>query len=118
VEDDSPVGEFIRRQRELQELSMRQLATLAGISNPYLSQIERGLRAPSQRVLEAIAEQLELSAEVLQRHARPTPADHRGESPVITAIQADPNLTAGQRQAMLEVYAAFVGRESPRSRHS
>jgi transcriptional regulator with XRE-family HTH domain len=110
VEDDSPVGEFIRRQRELQDLSMRRLAALAGISNPYLSQIERGLRAPSQRVLEAIAEQLELSAEVLQHHARPTPADDGGESPVIAAIRADPNLTAKQRQAMLEIYASFVRR--------
>src|SRR5215211_3500438 len=61
----SPLGEFIRRQRELQELSMRQLADLAGISNPYLSQIERGLREPSEKVLEAIAENLQLSADVL-----------------------------------------------------
>ena len=57
----SPLGEFIRRQRELQELSMRQLADLAGISNPYLSQIEHGLREPSEKVLDAIAENLQLA---------------------------------------------------------
>jgi transcriptional regulator with XRE-family HTH domain len=115
VEEDersSPVGEFIRRQRELQELSMRQLASLAGISNPYLSQIERGLRAPSERVLEAIAQQLELSAEVLQEHARPGEPDG-GEAPVVAAIRADPNLTAKQRDALIEVYLAFTRRTHP-----
>jgi transcriptional regulator with XRE-family HTH domain len=65
----SPLGEFIRRQRELQELSMRQLADLVGISNPYLSQIERGLREPSDKVLEAIAENLQLSADAVSQHA-------------------------------------------------
>jgi transcriptional regulator with XRE-family HTH domain len=110
---DSPVGEFIRRQRELQDLSMRQLASLAGISNPYLSQIERGLRAPSERVLDAIARQLELSADVLQQHARRGDGDGDGdgdESAVVSAIRADPNLTAKQRQALIEVYDAFIGR--------
>jgi transcriptional regulator with XRE-family HTH domain len=109
-DDDSPVGEFIRRQRELQDLSMRRLATLVGISNPYLSQIERGLRAPSERVLDAIAQQLELSADVLQQHTRRGEAGEGEESPVVAAIRADPSLTAKQRQALLEVYAAFVGR--------
>ena len=64
----SPLGEFIRRQRELQELSMRQLADLVGISNPYLSQIERGLREPSEKVLDAIAQNLQLSADALDEH--------------------------------------------------
>src|SRR4051794_19580598 len=63
------LGEIIRRQRELSELSMRQFATLAGISNPYLSQIERGLREPSERVLEAIAAALQVSAETLYEQA-------------------------------------------------
>src|SRR5215216_5789187 len=62
---ESPLGAFIRRQRELQKLSMRQLADLAGISNPYLSQIERGLREPSEKVLDALARNLEISADAL-----------------------------------------------------
>jgi transcriptional regulator with XRE-family HTH domain len=103
---DSPLGAFIRRQRELQELSLRQLANLSGISNPYLSQIERGLRAPSERVLEAIAQQLELSAEVLQEHIGG--AQEEGEPEVVTAIRADSRLTPKQRQALIEVYTAFV----------
>jgi transcriptional regulator with XRE-family HTH domain len=110
---DSPVGEFIRRQRELQDLSMRQLAGLVGISNPYLSQIERGLRAPSERVLAAIAQQLQLSADMLEEHAR-AGADAEGEPAVVAAIRADPNLTAKQRQALIEVYSAFVSRRGRR----
>jgi transcriptional regulator with XRE-family HTH domain len=109
----SPLGEFIRRQRELQDLSMRQLADLVGISNPYLSQIERGLRDPSERVLDAIARNLELSAEAVHEHsgrrARGEEED-REESPVVEAIRADPDLSAPQRQALLEVYDSFVGR--------
>src|ERR671915_1365915 len=103
----SPLGEYIRRQRELQELSMRQLADLVGISNPYLSQIERGLREPSERVLEAIADNLEMSAETLKRHRARRSGDDRagGEEPaVVAAIRADKDLTAGQRQALIEVY--------------
>jgi transcriptional regulator with XRE-family HTH domain len=114
----SPLGEFIRRQRELQELSMRQLADLVGISNPYLSQIERGLREPSEKVLDAIAQNLEMSAEALyehdeRRHGEDT--DDGDEPAVVAAIRADPNLTGRQRQALLEVYDAFVDRR--RSRH-
>ena len=108
----SPLGEFIRRQRELQQLSMRQLADLVGISNPYLSQIEHGLREPSEKVLDAIAENLELSAEALYEHGarrHDEDIDEGGESAVVAAIRADPRLTARQRQALLEVYSAFVG---------
>ncbi|HET9739448.1 MAG TPA: helix-turn-helix transcriptional regulator [Solirubrobacteraceae bacterium] len=108
----SPLGDFIRRQRELQELSMRQLADLVGISNPYLSQIERGLREPSERVLEAIAENLELSADVLyERGGRHGEAADTGDEPaVVAAIRADPKLTGRERQALLEIYTAFVER--------
>jgi transcriptional regulator with XRE-family HTH domain len=105
----SPLGEFIRRQRELQDLSMRQLADLVGISNPYLSQIERGLREPSEKVLDAIAENLELSAQALQEHGGRREAADEDEPAVVAAIRADPKLTARQRAALLEVYAAFVG---------
>jgi transcriptional regulator with XRE-family HTH domain len=106
----SPLGEFIRRQRELQELSMRQLADLVGISNPYLSQIERGLREPSERVLDSIAENLHLSAEALSEHGGRRHEDSEDETAVVSAIRADPRLTARQRQALLEVYTAFVQR--------
>ena len=109
-EPESPLGEFIRRQRELQALSMRQLADMVGISNPYLSQIERGLREPSERVLDAIAENLELSAEALHEHARHSDDDDEEEPAVVAAIRADRRLTAGQRQALIEVYSAFTGR--------
>ena len=109
----SPLGDYIRRQRELQKLSMRQLATLVGISNPYLSQIERGLRDPSEKVLDAIARSLEVSAETLhaqyaeQKSAQRAEQDD-GESAVVEAIRADPRLTAAQRRALLEVYRAFT----------
>ncbi len=109
---ESPLGAFIRHQRELQDLSMRQLADLAGISNPYLSQIERGLREPSEKVLGALARNLEISADALHERGRRRPAgngDDDQEPPVVAAIRADPRLTARQRQALLEVYGAFVG---------
>src|SRR5687767_11315664 len=114
----SPLGEFIRRQREVQELSMRQLADLAGISNPYLSQIERGLREPSEKVLDAIARNLELSAEALEEHGARRPVDDGEEPEVVTAIRDDAQLTARQRQALIEVYDAFTGRRRGRRRKS
>jgi transcriptional regulator with XRE-family HTH domain len=116
---DSPLGDYIRRQRELQELSLRQLADLVGISNPYLSQIERGLREPSEKVLDAIARSLELSAEGLyeQGGRRRGEDDGEEEEPaVVAAIRADRALTARQRQALLEVYDAFTARSSRRRR--
>jgi transcriptional regulator with XRE-family HTH domain len=112
ADPESPLGAFIRRQRELQKLSMRQLADLAGISNPYLSQIERGLREPSEKVLDALAHNLEISAETLYERGGRRPArdgEDDEEQPVVQAIRADPRLTARQRQALLEVYRAFAG---------
>ncbi len=99
------LGEIIRRQRELTALPMRQLAAMAGISNPYLSQIERGLREPSQQVLNSIADSLQLSADAL----RPPPPDapDDADSAVLAAIAADPDLTAQQRKALQESYRAF-----------
>lgn len=115
------LGEFIRRQREMQELTLRQLAQMTGISNPYLSQIERGLREPSEKVLEALADNLKLSADVLYEHAgrvrageeQGGDADEQGEA-VVEAIKADKRLTARQRTALLEVYEAFTGRRRAR----
>ncbi|WP_226436834.1 helix-turn-helix domain-containing protein [Rhodococcus yananensis] len=106
-EDDprpTTLGELIRRQRELAELPMRQLASMVGISNPYLSQIERNLRAPSDRVLAAIAEQLHVSADALVSQVTPTA---EGESAVTRAIREDPDLTNAQRRSLEEMYEAF-----------
>jgi transcriptional regulator with XRE-family HTH domain len=109
------LGEFIRSQRELHELSMRQLARMAGISNPYLSQIERGLREPSERVLEAIARSLELSAETLHEQAGFAEEGEQGEeAEVVSAIEADPHLKVRQRQSLIEIYRAFVAENDAR----
>ena len=110
------LGEIIRRQRELAELSMRQFAQLAGISNPYLSQIERGLRAPSEHVLQGIARALEVSVDALYEQAGVSPpgAEDEHSTAVLDAIRADPRLTARQRSALAEVYEAFVA-QSPRA---
>jgi transcriptional regulator with XRE-family HTH domain len=110
------LGEIIRQQRELAELSMRQFAELAGISNPYLSQIERGLRAPSQAVLDQIARTLKVSADALYEQAGFAPPGTEPEAGgVLDAIAQDPRLTARQRSALREVYEAFVA-SSPRVR--
>src|SRR3954449_8555552 len=101
------LGELIRRQRELQAMSMRQFADMVGISNPYLSQIERGLRAPSQQVLDAIASSLQTSADALREQAGATPSAEDDHA-TVDAIRADPHLTAAQRKALLEVYEAFT----------
>ena len=115
---ESPLGAFIRRQREMQEMTVRQLAELSGISNPYLSQIERVLREPSEQVLDSIAQQLELSAEALQAHGgrRKDGEDDAAEPAVVAAIHEDPALSARQRRALLEVYDSFTGRDRRRRR--
>ena len=109
MEGSESLGEFLRRQRELHELSMRQVADMAGISNPYLSQIERGLREPSERVMDALARSLELSAESLYEQAGRRPDDEE-PTEVEQAIEQDLRLTAKQRKALLEVYRSFAGR--------
>ena len=109
MEGSESLGEFLRRQRELHELSMRQVADMAGISNPYLSQIERGLREPSERVMDALARSLELSAETLYEQAGRRPDDEE-PTEVEQAIEQDLRLTAKQRKALLEVYRSFAGR--------
>jgi transcriptional regulator with XRE-family HTH domain len=111
------LGEIIRRQRELSELSMRRFAEMAGISNPYLSQIERGLREPSERVLDAIASVLQVSVDTLYERAGVRPDDEPEQaSAVENAIREDPRLTGRQRQALVEVYRAFTGRARPAAR--
>jgi transcriptional regulator with XRE-family HTH domain len=111
------LGDIIRRQRELSELSMRRFAELAGISNPYLSQIERGLREPSERVLDAIASVLDVSVDALYEQAGVHPeGDAEEPSAVEDAIREDQRLTGRQRQALLEVYRAFTAAPRPARR--
>jgi transcriptional regulator with XRE-family HTH domain len=108
VPPTSALGSIIRRQRELAELPMRQLAAAVGISNPYLSQIERGLRAPSEAVLNAIADSLQTTADALYTEAGFVPADDDGPSSLQQAIDTAEELTSAQRRALTEVYRAFV----------
>lgn len=106
------LGAFIRAQREQARVSLRQLAELTEVSNPYLSQIERGIRRPSADILAQIAKGLRISAESLYVRAglldAPTDA-----ADVEAAIRADNHLTARQQQALLEVYRAFRSTEPP-----
>jgi transcriptional regulator with XRE-family HTH domain len=108
-QDPLTLGEIIRRQRELNALSMRRFADMVGISNPYLSQIERGLREPSEQVLDAIARSLETSTDALYEQAGMADDDEvAGESATLAAIESDPALTPRQRQALTQVYEAFT----------
>ena len=106
------VGAFIRAQRERAKLSVRRLAELADVSNPYLSQIERGLRKPSAEILQQIAKALQISAESLYERAGFLSPDDRPRVGVREAIAADQHLSAEQRQALLNVYESFVKRKS------
>ena len=100
------LGSYIRHQREAAALSLRKLAKIAGVSNPYLSQIERGLRKPSAEILQAIAKALEISSETL--YVKAGILDEREiVLDVEEAVAADPHLTAPQRQALLEMYRSF-----------
>jgi transcriptional regulator with XRE-family HTH domain len=107
-EPASSLGEIIRRQRELSRLSMRQFASMAGISNPYLSQIERGLREPSDRVVDAIARSLQTTTEALYEEAGLVAEDEGDLEAVPTAIRLDAALTPRQRRVLLDIYEAFV----------
>jgi transcriptional regulator with XRE-family HTH domain len=100
------LGDYIRAQRRLAQVSLRQLAKLAGISNPYLSQIERGLRKPSAEILQQIAKGLRISAETLYMQAGIL-AERSGGAGVADAILADSTLTGRQRQVLLEIYESF-----------
>jgi len=101
------VGDFIRTQREVARMSVRRLAEVAGVSNPYLSQIERGLRKPSAEILQQIAKALQISAETLYERAGLL-SDLGEARGVRAAIAADPLLTPEQQQALLNVYESFV----------
>jgi transcriptional regulator with XRE-family HTH domain len=99
------LGEFIREQRRNAQISLRQLAQQAGVSNPYLSQIERGLRKPSAEVLQQIANALRVSTPIM--YLRAGLLEQREGQGVLAAIAADEALTARQKQTLTEIYEAF-----------
>ena len=109
------LGQFIRTQRRLANLTLREMAELTKVSNPYLSQIERGMHEPSVRVLKAIASALNVSAETLLTQAGLIQSASTGEpvdqpqSPVEAAVRLDPDLTEAQKDALLGVYRGFKG---------
>lgn len=104
--DMRSLGEYIREQREAAEVSLRQLAKSSGVSNPYLSQVERGLKKPSAEILGQIAGALRISAETL--YVRAGLLEPRAGSAAVTdAIAADDTISERQRQVLLEIYAAF-----------
>ncbi|MDV3222093.1 helix-turn-helix transcriptional regulator [Intrasporangium sp.] len=114
------LGAYLREQRESAQLSLRQLAEIAGISNPYLSQIERGLKKPSAEILQQIAKGLEVSAESLYVRAgildeRVLSHDPAAAPDVLSAIAADPVLTDRQRAVLVEIYESFVGPKKRRA---
>ena len=120
-DDDDPrvrqLGKYIRLQRQMADLSLRGMADLTKVSNAYLSQIERGLHQPSLRVLQAIAEALNIPADTLLAEAgvvsgtAEQPA--RPRTGTETAIRSDPDLTAEEREALLRIYRSFVDGRSP-----
>jgi transcriptional regulator with XRE-family HTH domain len=100
------LGDFIRDQRRNARLSLRKLSELAGISNPYLSQIERGLRKPSAEILQGIARGLRISAETL--YVRAGILDEQGDPPdLVAAVLRDPTLSERQKQVLVEIYRSF-----------
>lgn len=108
LSDPFGVGGFIRHRREMAEMSVRRLAELADVSNPYLSQIERGLRKPSAEILQQVANALKISVETLYVKAGILPDTERSVGTVPEAIDADPHLTVDQKRALLSVYESFV----------
>ena len=113
------LGSYIRNQRKLANLTLRDLASLAKVSNPYLSQIERGLHEPSVRVLRSIADALDVSAETLLFQAglleHETAADGGASARRSTerAIRADPLLSDDQKEALITVYRSYVAQSRP-----
>jgi transcriptional regulator with XRE-family HTH domain len=109
------LGEYLHDQRRQAQMSLRQLAEKADVSNPYLSQIERGLRRPSAEVLQQIAKGLQISAESLYVRAGILDLDESGSRMVEDAIALDPQLTERQKTALLDIYRSFVGSDVVRN---
>lgn len=110
---ESPLGQFIREQRQLARLSLREMSRITSVSNAYLSQIERGLHAPSVRVLQSLAEALGVPVEELVTRGSPGASQDQGSArrgpDVEDAIRRDDRLTTAQKQAMISVYRGFAG---------
>lgn len=106
------LGEFIAGQRRAAQLSLRQLAEQTGISNPYLSQIERGLRKPSAEVLQQLAKALRVSAETLYVRAGMLDPDDHPATSVEMAVLADIAITERQKRVLIDVYTSFVSENS------
>ncbi len=103
------LGDYLREQLRQAQMSLRQLAEKSEVSNPYLSQIERGVRRPSAEVLQQIAKALRISAESLYVRAGLIDVDESGARMVEDAIALDPRLTERQKTALLDIYRSFVG---------
>ncbi|MDF2259361.1 helix-turn-helix domain-containing protein [Streptantibioticus ferralitis] len=101
------LGEYLREQRRSAQLSLRQLAEAAGVSNPYLSQIERGLRKPSAEILQQLAKALRISAETLYVQAGILDERDQNGIEVRTAILTDPTINEKQKQVLLQIYESF-----------
>ena len=109
------LGDYLKEQRLGAQLTLRQLAEQAGVSNPYLSQIERGLRRPSAEVLQQIAKALRISAEQLYLRAGIVSPDQGAGSSVELAVLADTGLTERQKQSLLDVYSSFLALNASRA---
>jgi transcriptional regulator with XRE-family HTH domain len=108
------IGDYIRTQRTKAQISLRELAKLAGVSNPYLSQIERGLRKPSAEILQQIAKGLRISAEAL--YVQAGILEQRQGGAVVDAVLADPELSERQKQVLLDIYESFRRENEARAR--
>lgn len=111
------LGEFIRERRNQARLSLRKLSEQAGISNPYLSQIERGLRKPSAEILQSIAKALRISAETLYVQAGILDAPERDSQAVSTAIYNDASISERQKQVLVDIYESFRRENRPTGAH-
>lgn len=100
------LGSFIREQRQRAQMSLRTVANLSGISNPYLSQIERGLRKPSAEILQGIAKALKISAETL--YVKAGILEDTGGADVVAAIQSDQRLDRRQKDALINIFESYI----------
>ena len=111
------LGEFIREQRKVGQLSLRKLSEMAGVSNPYLSQIERGMRKPSADILRQIARALEISSEELYIRAGIL-EERDGEPDLVAEIRRDPFISEDQKKTLVHIYESFRQKQAPRELES